>query len=60
MFEELGEGDTDSVKVPTVLRLFAVLCIDTSHYVAFTSTNAHDRNAHWLFFDSMAERQGMN
>ncbi|XP_023951500.2 ubiquitin carboxyl-terminal hydrolase CYLD [Bicyclus anynana] len=39
------------------MELFAVLCIETSHYVAFVKTGApHD--APWCFFDSMADRKG--
>jgi ubiquitin thioesterase CYLD len=39
------------------LELFAVLCIETSHYVAFVKCGSgHD--APWLFFDSMADRMG--
>ncbi|XP_017289779.1 ubiquitin carboxyl-terminal hydrolase CYLD [Kryptolebias marmoratus] len=38
------------------LELFAVLCIETSHYVSFVK---HGPNNHdWIFFDSMADRQG--
>ncbi|XP_037530377.1 ubiquitin carboxyl-terminal hydrolase CYLD [Nematolebias whitei] len=38
------------------LELFAVLCIETSHYVSFVK---HGPNKHdWIFFDSMADRQG--
>ncbi|XP_019727321.1 ubiquitin carboxyl-terminal hydrolase CYLD isoform X1 [Hippocampus comes] len=39
-----------------IMELFAVLCIETSHYVSFIKygPNSHD----WLFFDSMADRQG--
>ncbi|KAL4630627.1 ubiquitin carboxyl-terminal hydrolase CYLD-like [Arapaima gigas] len=38
------------------LQLLAVLCIHTSHYVAFVK---HGRAARsWLFFDSMADRCG--
>ncbi|KAF6716941.1 Ubiquitin carboxyl-terminal hydrolase CYLD [Oryzias melastigma] len=38
------------------LELYAVLCIETSHYVSFVKygPNSHD----WIFFDSMADRQG--
>ena len=59
LFEETSGDSNTSVRSPATLRLFAVLCIDTSHYVAFTSTNAHDDNAQWVMFDSMADRQGM-
>ncbi|KAJ7313045.1 hypothetical protein JRQ81_004310 [Phrynocephalus forsythii] len=38
------------------MQLFGVLCIETSHYVAFAQ---HGLDAHqWLFFDSMADREG--
>ncbi|XP_062326729.1 ubiquitin carboxyl-terminal hydrolase CYLD isoform X2 [Osmerus eperlanus] len=38
------------------MELFAVLCIETSHYVAFVKYGASDSS--WLFFDSMADRDG--
>ncbi|XP_006273280.3 ubiquitin carboxyl-terminal hydrolase CYLD isoform X2 [Alligator mississippiensis] len=38
------------------MQLYAVLCIQTSHYVAFVRHGP--RPEHWLFFDSMADRQG--
>ncbi|XP_063044821.1 ubiquitin carboxyl-terminal hydrolase CYLD isoform X2 [Engraulis encrasicolus] len=38
------------------MELFAVLCIETSHYVAFVKYGAAD--SAWLFFDSMADRDG--
>ncbi|XP_018413703.1 PREDICTED: ubiquitin carboxyl-terminal hydrolase CYLD-like [Nanorana parkeri] len=39
------------------LQLFAVLCIETSHYVAFIRLNSQNRPL-WAFFDSMADREG--
>ncbi|XP_067942322.1 ubiquitin carboxyl-terminal hydrolase CYLD-like [Watersipora subatra] len=57
LFEETGTESVDKTRPPALLRLFAVLCIDTSHYVAFTSTNAQDSKAPWLFFDSMSDRE---
>lgn len=38
------------------MELFAVLCIQTSHYVSFVKygSDAHS----WIFFDSMADRCG--
>lgn len=39
------------------LRLAAVLCIETSHYVTFVASNT-TKKARWLFFDSMADREG--
>ncbi|XP_068028414.1 ubiquitin carboxyl-terminal hydrolase CYLD-like isoform X2 [Anomalospiza imberbis] len=38
------------------LELFAVLCIETSHYVSFVKYGPG--NEHWMFFDSMADRHG--
>ena len=38
------------------LELFAVLCIETSHYVSFIKHGP--RSQDWIFFDSMADRQG--
>ncbi|XP_067870529.1 ubiquitin carboxyl-terminal hydrolase CYLD-like [Heterodontus francisci] len=38
------------------MQLFAVLCIQTSHYVAFVKCGLADDD--WLFFDSMADREG--
>ncbi|XP_076010592.1 ubiquitin carboxyl-terminal hydrolase CYLD isoform X2 [Genypterus blacodes] len=38
------------------LELFAVLCIETSHYVSFVKYGPDSKD--WIFFDSMADRQG--
>ncbi|XP_033921341.1 ubiquitin carboxyl-terminal hydrolase CYLD-like [Melopsittacus undulatus] len=38
------------------MELFAVLCIETSHYVSFVKYGPG--NDHWMFFDSMADRHG--
>ncbi|XP_046905719.1 ubiquitin carboxyl-terminal hydrolase CYLD isoform X2 [Hypomesus transpacificus] len=38
------------------LELFAVLCIETSHYVSFVKHGPNKTD--WIFFDSMADRQG--
>lgn len=38
------------------LELFAVLCIETSHYVSFVKHGP--KNEDWIFFDSMADREG--
>lgn len=38
------------------LELFAVLCIETSHYVSFVKYGPEKE--HWIFFDSMADRYG--
>ncbi|KAM4704733.1 ubiquitin carboxyl-terminal hydrolase CYLD-like [Rhinophrynus dorsalis] len=38
------------------LELFAVLCIETSHYVSFVKYG--QEKGSWMFFDSMADRYG--
>lgn len=38
------------------LELFAVLCIETSHYVSFVKHGP--KATDWIFFDSMADRKG--
>ncbi|KAF1385307.1 hypothetical protein PFLUV_G00106380 [Perca fluviatilis] len=50
-----GRGTPHSL-IRDKLELFAVLCIETSHYVSFIK---HGRSSQdWIFFDSMADRQG--
>ena len=39
------------------MELFAVLCIETSHYVAFVKCGMGP-DTPWCFFDSMADRKG--
>lgn len=39
------------------MELFAVLCIETSHYVSFVKCGSGP-DAPWCFFDSMADRKG--
>lgn len=39
------------------MELFAVVCIETSHYVSFVRCGTGE-DAPWLFFDSMADRVG--
>lgn len=38
------------------MSLFAVTCIETSHYVSFVKHGPLPTD--WLFFDSMADREG--
>lgn len=40
------------------MELFSVMCIETSHYVAFVKTGSGE-NSQWVFFDSMADRIGL-
>ncbi|SPP81617.1 ubiquitin carboxyl-terminal hydrolase CYLD isoform X2 [Drosophila guanche] len=48
----------DHMTVPRVyLELFSVVCIETSHYVAFVKAGSGP-DAPWCFFDSMADRKG--
>lgn len=53
---ELQETNTD-IPHRVLMRLFAVVCIETSHYVAFAKCGT-DLDAPWCFFDSMADREG--
>jgi ubiquitin thioesterase CYLD len=39
------------------MELFAVVCIETSHYVAFVKAGS-GQDSPWVFFDSMADRKG--
>lgn len=39
------------------MELFAVLCIETSHYVCFVKCG-QESDSPWCFFDSMADRRG--
>uniref|UniRef100_T1J253 ubiquitinyl hydrolase 1 n=1 Tax=Strigamia maritima TaxID=126957 RepID=T1J253_STRMM len=39
------------------MELFAVVCIETSHYVAFAKCG-NEADVPWCFFDSMADRKG--
>lgn len=39
------------------MELFAVICIETSHYVAFVKCG-YGKKAPWVLFDSMADRMG--
>ena len=43
---------------PLEMELFAVVCIETSHYVAFTKCENNEGEWRWCFFDSMADRKG--
>lgn len=47
---------SSSRTIPRVtMDLFAVICIETSHFVSFVKCGT-DRSAPWVFFDSMADR----
>jgi ubiquitin carboxyl-terminal hydrolase CYLD len=48
----------DYNQVPRLfMELFAVICIETSHYVSFVKTGS-GLDSPWVFFDSMADRKG--
>lgn len=56
--KELQDGAGRQSSFPRQrMELFAVLCIETSHYVAFVKYGGAD--SAWLFFDSMADRDGV-
>lgn len=65
MFHEIAEKvDEDDIAEKTQhlypehrMELFSVVCIETSHYVAFVKTGSGD-GEQWVFFDSMADRRG--
>ena len=40
------------------MELFAVICIETSHYVTFAKCQQPDGEVKWCFFDSMSDRKG--
>ena len=53
----LGD-DIDNIPLPReTMELFAVICIQTSHYVSFVKCG-FGQDAPWVFFDSMADRMG--
>ncbi|XP_044206164.1 ubiquitin carboxyl-terminal hydrolase CYLD [Thunnus albacares] len=51
-----AEVPTDAPVPKHMMELFAVLCIQTSHYVSFVKYSPDPHS--WLFFDSMADRCG--
>ncbi|XP_071823944.1 uncharacterized protein [Apostichopus japonicus] len=65
MFQEIAEKvDEDNIAVKTQhlypehrMELFSVVCIETSHYMAFVKTCSGD-GEQWVFFDSMADGRG--
>lgn len=58
MHRHNGYRDAASPPIPRIyMELFAVVCIETSHYVAFVK-GGNGPDAPWVFFDSMADRRG--
>lgn len=51
-----GSGSPPHSPPREKLELFAVLCIETSHYVSFVKHGP--KATDWIFFDSMADRVG--
>ena len=49
--------DKQSLPEKQKMDLFAVVCIETSHYVAFVKCGTTP-DSPWCFFDSMADRKG--
>ncbi|XP_071959312.1 uncharacterized protein [Antedon mediterranea] len=54
---ELTEDEECDAISTEKMELFAVVCIETSHYVAFVKSG-EEKHSKWLFFDSMADRIG--
>jgi ubiquitin carboxyl-terminal hydrolase CYLD len=54
--EDGGVFDQNTLPRET-MDLFAVVCIHTSHYVAFVKCG-DQLESPWVFFDSMADRVG--
>ncbi|XP_059163557.1 ubiquitin carboxyl-terminal hydrolase CYLD-like isoform X2 [Physella acuta] len=53
-----GDEETHCITLPReTMELFAVICIQTSHYVSFVKCGS-GKQAPWVFFDSMADRMG--
>ena len=50
--------EDDSCEERVRLELFAVVCINTSHYVSFARCGEAGPQDDWVFFDSMADRVG--
>ena len=57
--ERQAAGVIDLEPLREKMELFAVICIETSHYVAFVKSGS-DRQSPWVFFDSMADRKGLS
>ncbi|XP_038066494.1 ubiquitin carboxyl-terminal hydrolase CYLD-like [Patiria miniata] len=55
--EEEVDQHRQRLLTPKMMDLFAVICIRTSHYVAFVKAG-REKDSEWVFFDSMADRQG--
>lgn len=54
--EELIKHETVKIRSSSFrLRLFAVMCIETSHYVAFVRHANENGDNKWTFFDSMSD-----
>ncbi|XP_068743882.1 ubiquitin carboxyl-terminal hydrolase CYLD-like isoform X2 [Montipora capricornis] len=51
--------DTQNVPDKQKMELFAVVCIETSHYVSFVKCGSKP-DSPWCFFDSMADRKEKN
>lgn len=55
--EDISNHNTRKIPIQShKLNLFAVLCIEIAHYVAFVKCRKPDGQHEWLFFDSMSDR----
>lgn len=55
--DEIRNHSTKKIQInKQKLDLFAVLCIEQCHYVAFVKCQKQTQEHQWLFFDSMSDR----
>ena len=57
-FKTFANSQASTFQQPRLfMDLFAVLCIETSHYVTFVKCGSSP-DSPWCLFDSMADRKG--
>lgn len=56
-FTSYFERNKDGIIPRERMELFAIICIETSHYVSFVKCNDKE-GPKWVFYDSMADRKG--
>ena len=58
-FKTFANSQASTFQQPRLfMELFAVLCIETSHYVSFVKCGSSP-DSPWCLFDSMADRKGI-
>lgn len=56
-FASYMDRNKESIIPREKMELFAIICIETSHYVSFVKCNGKGESK-WVFYDSMADRKG--